>query len=394
MFGFLKKKLSELKEKIIGKKEEQEEVEVSKREEIKETKKAEKETSERKKKQTKRRTGKPGKKPKKEERKTKAKKKEIKPESKKVEARVEEDHKREERKEQEEKKPKKEKILTKLKKLVSKKIKLSPEEIEDYLWDLELILLEADVAHEVAEDIISRLRDTLLEKEFSSKEDIFDQIVSELRKALLEMFPDPFNPLEAKSKPVVIMFIGPNGAGKTTTMAKLAKQLLDKGKSVIFAASDTFRAASIEQLEEHANKLGVRVIKHTYGADPAAVAYDAVQSAKAKGIDFVFIDTAGRQETNKNLLEELKKIKRVVEPDYIIYVDEGIAGNVILDRLKSFGDLEISGIILTKMDLDAKGGGAITAASLGIPILFIGLGQDYYDLKPFDKEEFISALLG
>ncbi len=392
MFGFLKKKLSELKEKIIGKKEEREEVEASKREEIKETKKAEKETSEKKKKQTKK-AGKPSKKPKKEEKKPKTEKKEIKPKGKRVEAKREK-HKEEERKEQEEKKPKKEKIITKLKKLVSKKIKLSPEEIEDYLWDLELILLEADVAHEVAENIISRLRDTLLEKEFSSKEDIFDQIVSELRKALLEMFPDPFNPLEAKSKPVVIMFIGPNGAGKTTTMAKLAKQLLDRGKSVIFAASDTFRAASIEQLEEHANKLGIRVIKHTYGADPAAVAYDAVQSAKAKGIDFVFIDTAGRQETNKNLLEELKKIKRVVKPDYIIYVDEGIAGNVILDRLKSFGDLEISGIILTKMDLDAKGGGAITAASLGIPILFIGLGQDYYDLKPFDKEEFISALLG
>ncbi len=265
--------------------------------------------------------------------------------------------------------------------------------MENYLWELELILLESDVAHEVADQIVSSLREKLKNREFSSRTDIYSQVVSDLREELLELIPDGFDLLGSNKKPTVVMFVGPNGAGKTTTMAKLAKRAIDNGKSVVFAASDTFRAASIEQLEEHASRLGIRVIKHKYGADPAAVAYDAINSAKAKGIDFVFIDTAGRQETNRNLMEELRKIKRVANPDFIVYVDEAVAGNAIYTRLEQFKELGISGVVLTKMDLDVKGGGVITASGFGIPILYVGTGQGYDDISQFDKYEFVSQLL-
>ncbi len=368
MFGFLKKKLTEFKEKILGSEKEV----IEEPEATMEVKELEGET-----KVTKIRE-----KPRKTEKKPGTKKREKKRKEKRLETAE---------KKGKEKKPG---ILEKIKKRVSGKFRLSEDELEEYLWDLELILLEADVAHEVAEEIIGKMRERLSEKEFSSRKEVFDEILSELRRFLLDLFPKGQDPLESSKRPTIVMFIGPNGAGKTTTMAKLAKRALDSGKTVIFAASDTFRAASIEQLEEHARKLGIRVIKHDYGADPAAVAFDAVKSAEARGIDFVFIDTAGRQETNRNLLEELKKIKRVVRPDFIIYVDEGIAGNVILERLREFGELGITGVILTKMDLDSKGGGAITAASLGIPIVYLGTGQGYDDLEPFDKEKFITELLG
>ncbi len=396
MFGFLKDRLKDLKKKILGSGGEQEEIKVKEeqtekveRSEIgspKSAGKGEKKIS--KPKEGEKSKKKPGKKKTAHaEKEKKIKKKTGMPEkiSKEKRARIEKAGK-----------PKtetKERLITKLKRAISKKVKISDEELDEYLWDLELILLEADVAHEVVEKIISKLREKLSGSEFDSRQQIFDQIVSALRQELLDMIPDRFDPLNADNKPTIIVFIGPNGAGKTTTMAKLAKKVLDLGRTVIFAASDTFRAASIEQLEEHAKKLGVRVIKHKYGADPAAVAYDAVQSAKARGVDFVFVDTAGRQETNRNLLEELKKIKRVINPHYIIYVDEAVAGNVIYTRLEQFGELGISGVILTKMDVDTKGGGVITAAGFGIPILYVGVGQGYDDLKPFDKEEFVDSLL-
>ncbi len=391
MFGFLKKKLSELKEKIVGRPEEQEkrlEEEKPKSEKPKEVKPEKKE----KKKPEKKEKKKPEKKTKAEEKKVKKKEK-PKEEAKPKEVKTEK-AKPKETKAEEEAKEAKVGVLSRIKKALSRKFKLSDAELDDYLWDIEIILLEADVAHEIAEEIVSKLRDKLSNVEFSSKEEVFDRIKQILRDILSDIIIEGEDITSIQKKPTIIMFIGPNGAGKTTTMAKLAKKLLDNNKTVIFAASDTFRAASIEQLEEHANRLGIKVVKHKYGADPAAVAYDAVKSAEAKGIDFVMIDTAGRQETNSNLIEELKKIKRVVNPDFVIYVDEGIAGNVIYDRLKAFREVGIDGVVLTKMDLDVKGGGVVTCASMGIPIVYFGVGQGYQDIKKFKKDEFLDELLG
>ncbi|MCD6414586.1 MAG: signal recognition particle receptor subunit alpha, partial [Candidatus Diapherotrites archaeon] len=252
--------------------------------------------------------------------------------------------------------PKKKPVPEKLKPLPEKptvkktkpksKLKIFGADKDDLLWELELALLEADVAKPVAEKICEDLRE--------SKE---PDLKKALQKSLESILAAPsFNLVEMvknSDKPFKIMFLGPNGAGKTLTLAKIAFLLKQNGLSSVFAASDTFRAASIEQLEEHACRLDMRVVKHTYGADPAAVAFDAVKSAQAKGINCVLIDTAGRQETNKNLIEELKKINRVVEPDLHIYVDEALAGNVLPERALAFKEaVGLDGVILTKMDAD------------------------------------------
>ena len=198
-----------------------------------------------------------------------------------------------------------------------------------------------------------------------------------------------------KQKPLKILFLGPNGAGKTTSIAKIAKYFLDNKKSVIVAAGDTFRAASIEQLEEHAKNIGVKVIKHQYGADPAAVGFDAVKAAEAKKIDVVLIDTAGRQDTNKNLLEELKKIDRVVKPDLKLYVGEAYTGQALLQQASEFNDaIGLDGFVLTKIDTDTKGGTAISLLyKLKKPILFVGTGQRYEDLLEFKPEFIIDRIL-
>jgi fused signal recognition particle receptor len=191
-----------------------------------------------------------------------------------------------------------------------------------------------------------------------------------------------------KKKPLNIIFVGVNGTGKTTTIAKFAKRLMDNGYSVVIAAGDTFRAGAIEQLEEHAKRLGVKLIKHRTGADPAAVIYDAVRHAEAKGLDIVLADTAGRMHTKKNLIDQLEKIKRVTEPDLTIFVDESIAGNDAVERARMFNEaVGIDGSILTKLDADPKGGTAISISYItGKPILYLGIGQSYDDLKKFDSE--------
>ena len=198
-----------------------------------------------------------------------------------------------------------------------------------------------------------------------------------------------------EKKPFKILFLGPNGAGKTTSMAKITKFLQDNNLKVIWAASDTFRAASIEQLEKHAEKLGVRVVKHNYGADPAAVAFDAVKAAEAKGIDAVLIDSAGRQETNKNLMEELKKIVRVIKPDLKIYVGESFTGQALLQQAEEYDKaIGIDGFILTKIDCDAKGGTTISLLyKLKKPVLFVGTGQEYKDLEKFRPEFVLDKIL-
>ncbi|MBN3037523.1 MAG: signal recognition particle-docking protein FtsY [Candidatus Diapherotrites archaeon] len=291
-------------------------------------------------------------------------------------------------------------LLTKLRRAVVGEVRLSDKEVDEFIWDFELALLEGDVAHDVAEAICSEMREKLAGRRFHRGENVagvVERIVRDSVRDVLVSVPG-FDFLERarSAKPCIIMFLGPNGAGKTTAIGKVTTLLRENGLSSILAAADTFRAASIEQLEEHARRLGVRVVKHKYGADPAAVAFDAVQAAKAGGIDCVLIDTAGRQETNKNLMEELKKINRVCSPTMRIYVDEALAGNVLVDRVRTFKEgVGVDGLILTKMDVDVKGGGTISVAkATGVPILFFGTGQGYSDLKPFDAEEVLSRLFG
>ena len=199
---------------------------------------------------------------------------------------------------------------------------------------------------------------------------------------------------KSKGEPTKILFLGVNGVGKTTSLAKMCYWLQSKGYSVVISASDTFRAASIEQLEIHANKLGVKVIKHEYGADPAAVAYDAIEYAKAHKIDVVLIDSAGRQHSNTNLMDELAKIKRVAKPDFTIFVADALTGNDAVEQAKEFGKIGFDAIILGKADVDQKGGAILSVSYVsGKPILFLGVGQDYKDLEPFDKEKLLDKLL-
>jgi fused signal recognition particle receptor len=184
------------------------------------------------------------------------------------------------------------------------------------------------------------------------------------------------------------MFVGVNGTGKTLSIAKIAYLLQQHGKSCVMAAGDTFRAGAIEQLTIHADKLGVKIVKHGPGSDPAAVAYDAIEHAKAKHKDVVLLDTAGRMQTNSNLMDEMAKIKRVAKPDMIIFVGDALSGNDAVEQAKRFNEVVgIDGVILTKVDADAKGGSSLSIAyTIGKPLLFIGVGQGYDDQIPFNPE--------
>jgi fused signal recognition particle receptor len=200
---------------------------------------------------------------------------------------------------------------------------------------------------------------------------------------------------KAKGQPTTIMFVGVNGTGKTTTLAKMAKLFQKNGFSVVIAAGDTYRAGSIEQLQQHADRLGIRVIKQSYGSDAAAVAYDAIAHAKSKKIDIVLIDTAGRMQSNKNLLKEMEKIARVAQPDIKLFVGDALAGNDVLSQAKEFhNSIQIDGAILTKVDADPSGGAALSIAYVtGRPIVYVGVGQEYDDLKSFDPEWFAKRLV-
>jgi fused signal recognition particle receptor len=202
--------------------------------------------------------------------------------------------------------------------------------------------------------------------------------------------------INRNKKPIVIMFVGVNGSGKTLSIAKIATLLKKIGKSSVMAAGDTFRAGAIEQLGIHADKVGVKIIKHGPGSDPAAVAYDAIEHAKAKHKDVVLLDTAGRMQTNVNLMDEMAKIKRVAKPDLILFVGDALAGNDAVEQAKRFNEIVgIDGVILTKVDTDAKGGSALSVAyTIGKPLLFIGVGQGYDDQIPFDPQWMIDNIFG
>jgi len=332
------------------------------------------------------------------------KEKEESPAEKEVEKAVKEEKEKkleEERIKQEKKleelQEKKEGIFGKIKeKLVTKKI--SYKQFEDIFYDLELILLENNVAVEVIDKIKSDLSSQLVEKPIKRNK-IEGTIKESLKNSITGLFDiDEISLLRLIKrkieKPFVIAFLGINGSGKTTTIAKIA-DLLNKNKlNCVLAASDTFRAASIEQLQKHADNLNVKLIKHDYGSDPAAVAFDAIKHAKAKKIDAVLIDTAGRMHSNENLIEEMKKIIRVAKPDLKIFVGEAITGNDCVEQAKTFNEaVGIDGIILAKADIDEKGGAAISVSYITKkPIIYLGIGQEYSDLKLFEADIIIESL--
>jgi fused signal recognition particle receptor len=282
-------------------------------------------------------------------------------------------------------------------------VELKPENLRDIIWELKIALLENDVALVVAERICEEVERKLYGLKVSRLEDKRKIVREALKSVLLSLLetPDKIDLIELVEKkrrmkePCVIVFVGINGTGKTTTIAKIANLLLKRGYSVVLACSDTFRAGAIEQLEQHAKKLGVYMIKHKYGSDAAAVAYDAVQYAKARGINAVLIDTAGRMQTNKNLMAEMEKIVRVAKPDLTIFVGDALAGNDAVLQAEEFSKyINISGSILTKMDADARGGAAISISYITKrPILFVGVGQKYDDIEAFKPEIFVSRIL-
>jgi fused signal recognition particle receptor len=277
-------------------------------------------------------------------------------------------------------------------------VKLSDEKFEKLFWELEVVLMENNVAVEVIDKIKADLREQLTTGKVSRR-GIEGLVEDSLRESVESLFIDKhFNLIEEakkkKDKPYIIAFIGVNGSGKTTTMAKVASLLMKNKLSVVFAASDTFRAAAIQQLQEHADKLGVKMIRHDYESDPAAVAFDAVQHAKAKGIDVVLIDTAGRLHVNDNLMNELKKLIRVNKPDLKIFVGESITGNDCIEQAQLFNEaVGIDAIILAKADVDEKGGAAVSVGYVTKkPIIYLGTGQKYEDLTEFKPEIIIKNI--
>ena len=274
--------------------------------------------------------------------------------------------------------------------------KISPDKFDRLFEDLEIVLLENNVAVEVIDKIRENLRLEMVDKPVQGG-NVEKAVIRSLRGSVEELFDveklDLIASLRSK-KPYTVMFAGINGSGKTTTIAKIVNLLQKKGIKCVVAASDTFRAAAIHQLQEHTERLGVRLIKHDYGADPAAVAFDAKKYAEAKGIDVVLIDTAGRQHSNANLIDELKKIVRVAKPDMKIFVGEAIAGNDCVNQASKFNEaIGIDGIVLAKADVDEKGGAAISVSYVTRkPIMYLGTGQGYDDLTEFNPERVINSL--
>ncbi len=280
---------------------------------------------------------------------------------------------------------------------------LKPEQLRPILEDFKLSLIENDVAVPLADHICEEIGKRLEGVQVKRLEDRKEIVKTNLHEVLLEILStkEEINLLEnverkrKMNEPYSILFVGINGTGKTTTIAKVAEFLMKKGYSVVLACSDTYRAGSIEQLEEHAKMLGVRMIKHMYGADPAAVAFDAISHAKARGINVVLIDTAGRIQTDRNLMNELGKIKRVINPDVTILTVDALIGNDAVMQAEEFHkSVGIDGTIMTKVDADVKGGAALSVTYVTRkPIVFIGTGQTYEDLQDFNPERFTQMIL-
>lgn len=300
-------------------------------------------------------------------------------------------------------------MFDKLKKAFSRAAKgvaqkeLTEKVLDDVLLDLQIALLEGDVAQEVVDDLSAKLKKELLGLKLEKEQEATEIVQSKLRMAVAEIFArtNRFDLIEkikmkkaAKGEPFVIVFLGINGTGKTTTVAKIANLLRKAGFSVVVAAGDTHRAGAIEQLEQHTNRLSLKIVKQRYGADPSSVGRDAYDHAKKNHIDIVLMDTAGRMQTSKNLMDEMGKIVRVVKPDVKLFIGDALAGNDTINQAREFFHYtNFDGAILTKVDADAKGGSAISIAHItSRPIVYIGMGQGYDDIIPFDSNKFIESL--
>jgi fused signal recognition particle receptor len=298
-----------------------------------------------------------------------------------------------------------EKLKSGLKGLVNKvtTTELKTENLRPVLTEFKISFADNDVAFPVAERICDEMEKRLDGVQVKRLGDRKKIVENNLREVLLEIMlaDNRIDLLKAvkekrgKGEPFVIVFVGINGTGKTTTIAKIAHFLSKKGFSVVLACSDTYRAGSIEQLEEHARRLGMKMITHKYGADPAAVAYDTISHAKAHGTDVVLIDTAGRMQTNRNLMSELEKVKRIVKPDLTILTVDSLTGNDAVMQAEEFHKtVGIDATILTKVDADVKGGSALSVTYVTKkPILFIGTGQTYDDLEEFDPQKFVQMIM-
>jgi len=273
--------------------------------------------------------------------------------------------------------------------------KLTEDKFEKLFQELEMILLQNNVAYETVASIKDSLAEKLIGK---ALEEI--NLAEELKNSIKSLLINPpdfvreiKNSLKSK-RPFIIVFAGINGSGKTTTIAKVANYLKKNGLSVSLAAADTFRAASIEQLQKHAENLGVHLTKRDYGSDPASVGFDAIARARKSGTDVVLIDTAGRMQNKDTLMKEIEKIVRINNPDMKIFLGESITGNDATEQARAFNEsINLTGIILSKADVDEKGGTAISVSQVtGKPILFLGTGQNYDDLEVFNKDKIIKKL--
>ena len=274
--------------------------------------------------------------------------------------------------------------------------------LENILEELETDLLMADMGHDAVSDVMTTLRGSLIGARLNRKADLNEVIEKALRASLLSLlqagywdFDKTVKSFASQGTPVSIMMVGVNGTGKTTTSAKIANRLNSQGYSVVLAAADTFRAGAIDQLANHAERLGVRCIRSQRGGDAAAVARDAVESATARGEDIVIIDTAGRMQNKINLMEELRKVHRVTRPHLVLFVADALAGNDAVVQAREFQRmLSFDGAVLCKLDTDAKGGAALSIShTTGRPIVLAGVGQGYDDLRDFDPDWLIDSIL-
>ena len=280
---------------------------------------------------------------------------------------------------------------------------LNEKDIEDILFELEISLLESDVAIEVIDSIKSDLKEKLIGSKVD-KHEIEKFVKDSLISSISSLFDtagefDLFKKINEKKdqgQPYLILFVGINGTGKTTSLAKVAHLLKEAKYSVVIAAADTFRAGAIEQLREHSNRLNLKLVAQNYNSDPAAVARDAVLYAKSHKTDVVLIDTAGRMQTSENLMQQIAKITKVVNPDMKIFVGDSLAGNDTVNQAREFHEhVKFDGSILTKSDADARGGAALSIVkATSTPVLYVGVGQEYPDLKPFDKGLFLETVFG
>jgi fused signal recognition particle receptor len=280
---------------------------------------------------------------------------------------------------------------------------IKEDDIEEILDDLKLDMIENDVAYDIANNIIDDVKKQLIGFKIKRGEEIEEVVKDSIKKSIIKSFGndnidliDKIKSKCSKSEPYVIVFLGINGVGKTTTIAKFANMLKKNGISVVIAAADTFRAGAQEQIDVHAKKIDVPIVKGQYGADPASVAYNAILFAKSRNLCTVLVDTAGRMHSDVDLMGELKKIVKVTKPDMKILVVDALTGNDAVEQAKMFNEnIGIDGIIITKIDADVKGGVAISVSNVtNKPILFIGYGQSYNDIKRFDSNEYVNNLFG